>query len=285
MTSYYLYISALFFLLTGCKKIVNRPIEYVQNDGIVIQAQLTNDTSYQEIYISETDDRTGDIILGISKAKVIVLQRNLSILGDTLAPDTISFYELRPGVYATDSFNNYLDNAIYTLQVVIDSDTFEATDDPRRLQSTEGIQTVNTIFYPEQDMHLMQDLYIELDTTPLFIKMFLDWSNLPGYDTLPYEENHAESINYRFTTIDAHQLFGASAYYEQIIVPSGTHYIIESYSVSQSYQNFLRGIAAETKWRGGMFDLQAGNAPTNLTNGAFGFFAVGERLTISGTLP
>ena len=59
-------------------------------------------------------------------------------------------------------------------------------------------------------------------------------------------------------TMDANQLFGANARTEEILIPKGTKYSIESYSISQAHETYLRGIASETRWRGGLYDLQAG---------------------------
>ena len=48
----------------------------------------------------------------------------------------------------------------------------------------------------------------------------------------------------------------------------------KKFSASPAYKAFLRGVLSETEWRGGVFDVERANAPTNLSEGAIGFFAV-----------
>jgi hypothetical protein len=56
--------------------------------------------------------------------------------------------------------------------------------------------------------------------------------------------------------------------------PLNTIVIRKRYSVSPSYKAFLRAVLSETEWRGGVFDAQRADVPTNLSQGAIGFFAV-----------
>ena len=57
--------------------------------------------------------------------------------------------------------------------------------------------------------------------------------------------------------------------------PTQTTTIIESkYSVTPEHAGFIRSMLLETEWRGGLFDVAQGNLETNLSQGAFGFFAI-----------
>ena len=63
---------------------------------------------------------------------------------------------------------------------------------------------------------------------------------------------------------------------ERVRFPPGTVVIREKESVSGKYEEYLRGVLSETDWRGGVFDVLPGNARTNLSEGALGYFTAAE---------
>lgn len=278
-------------LLFACDKQIDKPINYQNNDNLVIQAILTSDTSYQEIYISELwDTDSFDIIFGKTGAQVYVYRAILSLTnGDTIGYDTTFFKEKSNdrGIYYTDSFDFEYTN--YYLEVQYDNYSYKAVDKaPRFNHDPVNFNYISSLTFDYPSNPALRDsLYriTNMDNTigpPVLYRIKLDWSNLESYENMSYESTHAEVIGYLFKTMDANQLFGANARAEEILIPKGTKYSIESYSISQAHETYLRGIASETRWRGGLYDLQAGNARTNIKGGAFGFFAVSEKVTVNG---
>ena len=63
---------------------------------------------------------------------------------------------------------------------------------------------------------------------------------------------------------------------ENVRFPPGTLVFREKESVNGQYEEYLRGMVSETDFRGGVFDVQPGNARTNLTEGAIGYFTAAQ---------
>lgn len=273
----------------SCKKIIDKPIKYESNSSPVIQATITSDTSYQEIYITELMDNEVDVLTGKSNANVYIYTPIRNLTGDTLGYDTTYFSEDpgQNGLYITNSFNfKYVD---YFLEVIIENDTFKAQDKAPAFNRADSLVDYHTfISYIDHDTSLNNYKLTQIISTigkPLLYKIKLDWSEVEGYENLPYEENHAEVSGYQFRSMDAHQLLGAHLFWlKDIIFPSGTKFSIENYSTSAEHIYYLRGIANETMWKGGFLDIQSANPRTNLSNGAFGFFAVSDRIIESGII-
>ena len=81
-----------------------------------------------------------------------------------------------------------------------------------------------------------------------------------------------EIVYYDLKTIDVNEIYKPGK--EDFNFPLNTIVIRTKYSVSPSYKAFLRAVLSETEWRGGVFDVQRADVPTNLSQGAIGFFAV-----------
>jgi hypothetical protein len=77
-------------------------------------------------------------------------------------------------------------------------------------------------------------------------------------------------LNYHINTNN--RIFFSMYRGEAVRFPPGTIVFREKESVNGQYEEFLRGMVSETDFRGGVFDVLPGNARTNLTEGAIGYF-------------
>jgi hypothetical protein len=127
--------------------------------------------------------------------------------------------------------------------------------------------------YPVQDDPLLYEVYINDERGPAIVRLELDWSHLPGYDTLPAAETHALIYHYTLGGVDVNRIFPPER--EHVRFPPGTIVFREKESVSREYEQFLRSMLSETDWRGGVFDVLPGNARSNMSNGAIGYFTAG----------
>jgi hypothetical protein len=107
---------------------------------------------------------------------------------------------------------------------------------------------------------------------PAMYEIELDWSAVPGYTTLPPESCQALLYYYTLPTIDVSEIFAPEM--EQINFPAGTKIVERKYSLTMAHAEFVRAMISETTWKGGLFDSAPANVPTNLSEGALGFFAV-----------
>jgi hypothetical protein len=172
---------------------------------------------------------------------------------------------MRPGIYLTAPDFAAVVNKFYQLKIRYGDRTITALTNSRPVSEFQNMRP-----YPVQNNPRLYQVYISDGDAPAIVRMELDWSHVAGYDTLPDQENHALIYHYTLNGVDVNRFFSPDQ--EQVKFPPGTLVFREKESVSSSYGDFLRGILSETDWRGGVFDVLPGNASTNLTEGAIGYF-------------
>ncbi|HEX2395261.1 MAG TPA: hypothetical protein VHI78_07945, partial [Bacteroidales bacterium] len=87
-----------------------------------------------------------------------------------------------------------------------------------------------------------------------------------------YGACNALDVYYVLNNIDLGKIFSPDR--QVIKFPHKTTIIRRKYSLTPEHQEFARSLMLETEWRGGIFDAEAGNVPTNFKNGMHGWFAV-----------
>jgi|WetSurSiteA1Bulk_404760.scaffolds.fasta_scaffold00024_5 hypothetical protein len=97
-----------------------------------------------------------------------------------------------------------------------------------------------------------------------------DWSGDPLYCE-KYGSNEAAEVFYSLDNIDIGKQFPPDK--QIILFPHGTQIIRKKYSLNDDHQRFVRSLLLETEWRGGLFDVEQGNVPTNFQHGVRGWFA------------
>jgi hypothetical protein len=105
---------------------------------------------------------------------------------------------------------------------------------------------------------------------PSMTEVFYDWSAVPEYCE-SFGSDKASEVFYTLDNLDVSLLFAP----ERLVVPfpRNTLIIRRKYSLSEAHQRFLRSLLLETDWRGGLFDVEQGNVPTNFRHGIRGWFA------------
>ncbi len=113
---------------------------------------------------------------------------------------------------------------------------------------------------------------------PAMTEIYYNWSHLDTFCTY-YGACNAMETYYTLSSIDISEEFGPE---KQIIrFPAGTKIIRRKYSLSDAHQRFIRSLLLETEWRGGLFDVEQGNVPTNFKHSTRGWFACCTVLTDS----
>ena len=79
-------------------------------------------------------------------------------------------------------------------------------------------------------------------------------------------------INYDIKNIDVQEIYAPEK--EVFTFPAGSQIVRKRHSLSEQHVAYLRSLLSETEWRGGLFDIDRSNIPTNLSEGAIGFFGV-----------
>ena len=254
-------ILAFLILAASCTEKIHWELEYQEVDVMVVEGKITSETKAHEVKLTwpvyeanGTPDPVTGALVGINDGRQI----------HSLTEDPG-----RPGVYLTDpGFAGEVDRG-YQLRIRYMDRLVTAVAFMREVLPFQFMRP-----YPVQQDPLLYEVHISDQNGPAIVRMELDWSHVPGYDTLPRDETHALIYHYTLGSVDVNRIFAPDR--EHVRFPPGTIVFREKESVSREYEEFLRGMLSETDWRGGVFDVLPGNARSNLGEGAIGYFTAGE---------
>ncbi len=248
-------------VLCSCTEKIVWDLKYQEENLIVVEGKITDEVKRHEVRLTRplyemngVPEPVTDLVVEINTGhEIYPLREDPS----------------RPGFYLTaPDFAGEVDRG-YQLRI---------QNGDRRITGVAFLREVSP--FQSMRLHRVQsepplfEVYISDSDEPAIVRMELDWSHVPGYDTLPEEENHALIYHYTLGSIDVNRIFPPDR--EHVWFPPGTIVYREKESVSGLYGEFLRGVLSETDWRGGVFDVLPGNARTNMDEGAIGFFTAAE---------
>ncbi len=248
-------------LLAACTEPIDWDLHYQEEEIVVVEAKLTNEPGPHQVKLSLPVYEMNGIPEPVTGARVDFFDgRNLFPLRED---------PTRPGTYLSEPGFSGVPGKGYQLRIGRGG---------RRITAISFMEPV-TPFQFMRPVQVQEDppLYtvvIGKSDQPAIVRLELDWSHLPGYDTLPDDQNHAVIYHYSLNSVDLNEIFKPDR--EQVRFPPGTIVCREKESVSPRYEEYLRGMLSETDWRGGIFDVLPGNARTNLNEGAIGYFTAAE---------
>ncbi len=248
------------FSLQSCQERIDWELEMENELRLVVDGKITNESGPHEVMLSLPVFEINGTPRPVTGATVFIYDGDSTYL---LSEDT----EV-PGRYLTNGDLRGVVNRIYSLEVRVD--TFEFRAAARMVGATPisypGYQKVSS-------NPLLYEAIFQGSDAPSKVTLEMDWSHLPGYDTLPAERSHAILYGYYFDLfdVDVNQLFSPPQ--DRVFFPPGTNVVITKESLSPGYAEYLRGLLSETAWNGGLFDVKPGDPFTNLSEGAIGYFA------------
>jgi len=256
-----LLLGSLLFMLS-CSEKIEWDLKYQEEDLIVVEGKITNEQKKHEVKLTRPVFEINTIPEPVTGAVVGIY--------DGLILHALTEDPIRPGIYLTAPDFAGEVNRGYQLRIGYGR---------RRINAIAFMREVTPFqfmvpFLVQTDPPLYEAYISNSDDGPAIIRMELDWSHVPGYDTLSDGENHALIYHYTLNSVDVNRIFSPDR--EHVRFPPGTIVFREKESVSREYEEFLRGVLSETDWRGGIFDVLPGNARTNLSEGAIGYFTASE---------
>jgi len=252
----------LLILLTGCVKQADWTLPGQSSGLIVVDATLTDIQQVHTITLSLPVTTLDTAAKPVTGATVLIT-----------TSDSLWFLNedsLHPGNYATDSSFVAALNIGYALQIIWQDKNYSAQ------ASMAAGKFFNELTYKKNEG---DDLYhidwvasaFSVDN-PAMWEVVVDWSYLPGFDTLDPDACHARLLFYTLPTIDVSQIFAPIV--EQTSFPAGSLITERRYSLTTGHAEFLRQLLLETNWQGSMFPSANANVTTNLSPGAIGYFGV-----------
>jgi len=253
----------LFFLvmlsitMLSCEKKVDWEMQQGALPELIVEGIITDEFRVQEIKLSKPVREVNAEPEMVSDAEVIV----------TVDGIVHSFHELagQPGIFASDLPFKGLPGKEHSLLVVYQGKIYSA-----KSGMVPWIGNMNFDTYAVSkngDVFTVQ--WKPRPYNPIFsfkYELLLDWSGGKA-DTL---DTQVRMFYYTLPTLDVSQVFPPVA--ESVKVPSGTIVTERRYTLTEGYAAYLRALLSETTWQGGFFSLASATVPTNLSNGAAGFF-------------
>lgn len=244
----------------SCQEKIDWELEMENELRLVVQAKITNERKAHEVKLSLPVYEINGMPEPVSGAEVFLSDGDgvIQLLED---PET-------PGTYLTDPDVQGVINRVYQLGIRVGEYEFGAV---AQMEAVTPIRTPG--YYMVQEDPPLYEIFFGGDDEPSMVKLEMDWSMVPGYDTLPAEENHAIIYGFYFDqlTVDVNELFSPAR--DRVAIPPGTQVIITKESLSDGYAEYIRGMLSETSWNGGLFDVKPGDPFDNLSAGAIGYFA------------
>jgi len=223
---------------------------------------LTNELKKQELRLYHSASTLNELPVGISGA-VIEISNGREFLNFTEDPSEAGKYFSDVPFRATIGEN-------YRLTI-----SFGARSDTAYAEMT-GITPLEDIdITPDEGLYRL--IYHESREASM-LEVYFNWSAVPDYCT-GYGACEASEVYYTLDNIDAGKIFAPDR--QIIYFPEKTRIIRRKYSLSPAHKQFVRALLLETEWRGGLFDSEQGNIPTNFSNGVRGWF--GACMVVSDT--
>lgn len=249
------------FMITACEAETDWPLQPASHNFIVVDGTITNEKKIQIIRLSKPVDNLNSIPGPVTNATVNV----------TLQDSVYNFRELasKPGTYVSTIKFAGVKNKIHSLLISIDSHVYSA-----KAGMEPGAVFLPLVYTRDKETklyHITKVYNNQLNPDrPAMFEILLDWSQVAGYRNTDPEACRARLLYYILPTLDVSQVFAPVS--EQVNFPPGTSIVENRYSLTNEHAAFIRELLSETTWQGGLFNSAAANIPTNLSQGAVGYF-------------
>ncbi|MEO5600909.1 MAG: DUF4249 family protein [Cyclobacteriaceae bacterium] len=246
---------ALLYLLTSCEEKFDAPVPSEDTGLLVVEGVLTNERKRHLVKLSLPYPTQNAQSQPATGALVYVIEDSTVLSALTEFPSGSGNYYTQVG--------RAVAGKVYALFIEYKGREYFAQDSPAPVQPLQRLQyTASREGYTLALNPTGQD--------PNYIEHTINWQNTGA--CVAGEPCEGKVIFYDLKTIDVNEIYKPDK--EAFFFPKQTTVFRKKYSVSPAYKIFLRSMLSETEWRGGVFDVQRENVPTNLSEGAVGFFAV-----------
>jgi hypothetical protein len=249
-----IWIFILFTVLTGCEEMIERPISPAEMNLVVVEGVITNERMRHLVKLTRPYDSQNQTPLPASGATITIEAGNQSV--------TLEEFPSGSGLYYTPELRAAT-GVTHRLSIFYQGHVFVAED------HSVPVEPLQPLEYRKADggYRLIGETSGQ---DPNYVDHRLVWTQTPQCTSAGACEGKV--VFYDLKTIGVNEIFKPDK--QEFTFPGNTIVVRKKFSVSPAYRNFLREMLSETEWRGGLFDVQRANVPTNLSQGAVGFFAV-----------
>ncbi len=260
-----LFIILLSLVIVSCEESIQKEINGENSDLLVVEAVLTNENINHRVRLTHPHQSQNATPTPATGATVVISDEN-------------NFFPLvefpaGSGEYYTQPMRAVFGRT-YTLRIRYRGNDYIAVDSPAAGEPMPPLNVVSA----SDDEPLFEIRFDDSGSEPNYIDHFVLWQHT-AYCAATGADCFGKVTYYDLKTIDVNEIYKPGK--AEFLFPETSIIIRRKYSVSAGYREFLRSLLSETEWRGGVFDVDRSNIPTNLSAGAVGYFAVSTVVTDS----
>lgn len=247
----------LFFLIlpgASCEERVNLPLSPEDTGLLVVEGVITNENKNHLVTLTFPYAEQNGEVQPVSAASVFVFEDSTAY--------ALTEIPAGSGKYYTPLLRGLV-GKLYTLFIQYDGRRYFAHDTPVPVEPLQDLS-----YYETPNGYALTLNSGGVD--PYYIEHTISWTNTNSCKTGSSCEGRV--MFYDLKTIDVHEMYKPDK--EIFYFPKNSVVVRKKFALSPAYKDFLRSMLSETSWRGGLFDIERANVPTNLSEGAVGFFAV-----------
>ena len=248
------FIPLLLMLFTGvffsCEEEADISWASENTNLLVVEGVMTNENINHVIHLSLPYQNQNGIRVPVNGALVSISD----------GPSTTRLVAGDSGRYTTPQMR-FVSGKTYTLSIQVNGKEYSAHD------SATPVESLHPFSYTSAEGGYRINFF-DTGSQPNYIEYSIDWRDTPSC----ISACEAKIYYYDLKTVEAQELFKPAKV--DFIFPHQSTVIRRKLSMSNEYRSYLRSMLSETQWRGSVFDVERDNAPTNLSEGAIGFFAV-----------
>lgn len=257
-----LLISSVMIILASwrsCEREKDADIQPRESIQVVVDATLTSEYRVQQIVLAKPVGQLNQKPQPVTGAVVSISD----------GQEYISFEEQSGagGIYFSSQKMTVTVDKTYSLSINIGGNYYYAT--ARAIPITPFVPvTYREVTQPVLRYEISENFASEEQAE---WEVLVDWSSTPE---CPQDGSRCQSkmMYYTLHTSDVSRYFSPPK--EKVYFPKGSLIIERKYSITPQHAAFCRAMLAETEWKGGFFDEASANVPSNLSEGAAGYFAV-----------
>ncbi len=243
--------------LMSCEEPTDWSLEGGPKGRLVVEAIITNEHIIQEVSLSRNVQTSDQRPLPVNDA--VVELHSLD--------EKISFFPSQEdlGLYQSERIFAARKDVMYTLQITWDDHIYSAQSQLSFVAPLESLVLGRSRGPDSLILAEVAPLYHPLQQA--MHEVTIDWQHIDA--SPPYQ---ARLYYYTFSTVDGSEL--ARADVEKIYFAAGSKIVHKKFGLSDEFAAYLRSLSLETSWQGSLFDEASSSLPTNISNGALGFFSV-----------
>lgn len=245
----------------ACQKQTDWNLNTQASDKIVVDGTITNENKTQSVRITYPITQLNETPQPLTGAYVVI--------NDEDSTHLFTEEPLNPGYYSSNS--KFIGQEVHQYTLIINNNG--------KIYSAKSLMEPAISFHPLTYSKNTGDNLYHIDkvttsfnaTQNAMYEVLLDWSTVAGYENQNPADCKARLLYYSLPTLDVSEVLAPQM--EKVSFPAGTIIIEKRYTLNPEHAAYIRALLSETTWTGGLFDSSHSNIPTNLSNGALGFFA------------